>query len=515
MNSIKKTILSPNNKKQDIIIPQNVFFCINTLKDHGFTAFIVGGCTRDFLRGIEPKDWDIATSATPEQIQEVFNKLNIKTFYENNFGTVGLEFLKNKKSKSENQYEIIEITTYRSESSYSDSRHPDKVAWSKTIDQDLKRRDFTINAIALSPLKNKQEFEIFDLFNGQEDLKTHLIKAVGDPKERFKEDALRMMRAIRFEASLGNNWQIEKNTYQAIIECSKGLQKISAERIRDELNKIIMTKNAAKGIDSLRQSGLLNYIIPELLEGCNISQNKHHVYDCYKHNLESLDYTAKKGFSFPIRLAALLHDIGKPRSKQGTGKEATFYNHEMIGARMAQKILERLRYPKKECEKIITLVRFHLFYYNVDEVKEASIRRLINNVGIENIEDLLKLRMADRIGSGCPKAEPYKLRHMKYMIDKVSRDPISVKMLKINGLDLIKILKIEPGPKIGQILDILLEEVLDNPKNNTKKYLQKRVKDLASLNEIDLIKLSNQAKKTKQTMENKANEEIKGKYWVC
>jgi poly(A) polymerase/tRNA nucleotidyltransferase (CCA-adding enzyme) len=514
MNSIKKTILL-NSKKQEINIPENVFFCINALKNCGFTAFIVGGCTRDFLRGVEPKDWDIATSATPEQIQETFNKLNIKNFYENNFGTVGIEFLKNKKAKKQKEYEIIEVTTYRSESSYSDSRHPDKVVWSKTIEQDLKRRDFTINAIAISPLKDKEEFEIIDLFNGQEDLKNHLIKAVGNPKERFKEDALRMMRAVRFEASLGNDWHIEKNTYQAIIECSKGLQKISSERIRDELNKIIMAKNAAKGIDSLRQSGLLTYIIPELLEGCNISQNKHHIYDCYKHNLESLDFAAKKGFSFPIRLAALLHDIGKPKSKQGVGQEATFYNHEVIGAKMTKKILERLRYPKKECEKITTLVRYHLFYYNVDEVKEASIRRLINNVGLENIEDLLKLRMADRIGSGCPKAEPYKLRHMKYMIDKVSRDPISVKMLKINGLDIIKILKIAPGPKIGQILDILLEEVLDNPKNNTKKYLQQRVKDLSSFSQADLIKLAKHAKEKKQTLENKANEEIKGKYWVC
>ncbi len=514
MNSIKKTANFLDYKNQKIVIPQNVFFCINTLKDCGFTAFIVGGCTRDFLRGIEPKDWDITTSATPEQIQEVFKKLNIKTFYENNFGTVGVEFLKNQKSKKQNQYEIIEITTYRSESSYSDSRHPDKVIWSKTIKQDLKRRDFTINTIALSPLKNKKEFEIIDLFQGQEDLKNHLIKAVGDPKERFKEDALRMMRAIRFEASLGNNWQIEKNTYQAIIHCSKELQKISSERIRDELNKIIMTKNAAKGIDSLRQSGLLSYIIPELLEGCNVSQNKHHVYDCYRHSLESLDYAAKKGFSFPIRLAALLHDIGKPKSKHGNGPSATFYNHEIIGAKMTQKILERLRYPKKDAQKITTLVRYHLFYYNVDEVKEASIRRLINNVGLENMEDLLKLRMADRIGSGCPKAEPYKLRHMKYMIDKVSRDPISVKMLKINGLDLMKTLKINPGPKIGQILDILLEEVLNDPQKNTKKYLEQKVKNLANLSQTDLIKLAKQAKQKKQTLENQANEEIKGKYWV-
>ncbi len=499
------------NENQQIKIPKNVLFCINALKDQGFTAFIVGGCTRDYLRNVTPSDWDITTSATPEETQKTFNALKIKTFYENNFGTVGVAFpIKNKQES----YDIIEITTYRSESCYSDTRHPDKVEWSKTVDQDLKRRDFTINAIALSPINTKQKFEIVDLFQGQNDLKNKVIRSVGNAKERFCEDALRMMRAIRFQTTLGDNWTIESKTWQAIIDCNHLLKNISHERIRDEFVKIINHKNAPKGVELLRIAGLLKHIIPELLEGCDVSQNKHHVYDCYKHNLESLNFAAKKGFDFHIRLAALLHDIGKPRSKRGQGKQATFYNHEVIGAQMTKKILERLHFSNKEIEKITILVRYHLFYYNVDEVKEASVRRLIKNVGKENMEDLLKLRMADRIGSGCPKAEPYKLRHMKYMIDKVSHDPISVKMLKINGQDLMDLLKIPPSPKIGQILDILLEEVLKEPKNNTKKFLKSKLKELSLLTDAQLTNLANKAKKQKSAVQSEENQKIKSKYWV-
>jgi poly(A) polymerase/tRNA nucleotidyltransferase (CCA-adding enzyme) len=501
------------SENKQIRIPKNVLFCINALKENGFTAYIVGGCTRDYLRGIEPSDWDITTSATPDAIQKTFNDLKIKTFYENNFGTVGVAFAKSKKAEPE--YDIVEITTYRSESSYSDSRHPDKVEWSKTIEEDLLRRDFTINAIALSPIGSTQKFETIDLFNGQGDLKNHLIKAVGNPEERFKEDALRMMRAIRFQTTLGDHWVIEEQTWKAIITCGHLLKNISQERIRDELTKIINHKNAAKGIEALRIAGLLGYIIPELLEGCDVAQNKHHIYDCYKHNLECLDFAAKKGFDFQIRVAALLHDVGKPRAKRGSGINATFYNHEIIGAKMAATILKRLHFTNKDAEKIVILVRYHLFYYNVDEVKEASIRRLIKNVGKENMEDLLKIRMADRIGSGCPKAEPYKLRHLKYMIDKVSADPISVKMLKINGTDVMDILKIQPSPKIGQILDILLEEVLKDPKNNTKKYLKDKLKELSILDDAQLQDMAAEAKEQKNTVQTEENKKIKGKYWVC
>jgi len=488
-------------KKLNFNIPKNVLLALEKLKEKGFEAYIVGGCTRDLFMGKEPSDWDIATNAKPEEIQAIFQEQGIKTFYENNFGTVGVVFPENN---------VIEITTFRSESTYSDFRHPDKVSWSQHIEQDLERRDFTINAIAIT-LVTKEKFEIIDLFNGLEDIKNKIIRTVGKPEQRFSEDFLRMMRAIRFQTTLGKGWKIEKNTEKAIVKYSYLLKKSSKERIRDELIKIIMSENASQGIETLRKTGLLKYIIPELEQGVGVKQNKHHIYDCYKHNLECLNYAAKKGFNFHVRMAALLHDIGKPITKKGEGENATFYNHEAIGAKMAEKILNRLKFPKKDVEKIVNLVRYHLFYYNVGEVGESSIRRLIRKAGIENMEDLLQLRMADRIGSGCPKAEPYKLRHLKYMIEKVSKDPISVKMLKINGNNIIQTLKIEPGPKIGQLLDILLEEVLKDPKKNTKEYLTKR---LLELNDQDLSKLSQKARKEINNIEIKQDQMTKERYWV-
>lgn len=501
-------------KKDLSIIPDEVLFCLNSLQQQGFEAYIVGGCTRDFLKGKSPADWDLTTNAEPEQIQMVFNNLKIKTFkdvktfYENDFGTVGVAFPKKK-----DHFEIIEITTYRNEATYSDSRHPDKVTWSKTIAEDLKRRDFTVNAIAMT-IKNRSEIEIIDLFGGQEDLKNEIIRAVGTAKERFSEDALRMMRAVRLKTTLGKNWTIEEKTEQAIKDNACLLEKISKERIRDELIKMINSENAAQGIESLRNERLLSYIIPELEEGYEVGQNKHHVYDCYKHNLECLNYSAQKGFNFHVRMASLLHDVGKPRTKRGEGSNSTFYNHEIVGAQMTEKLLDRLRFPKKDIIKITNLVRYHLFYYNVDEVGEASVRRLIKNVGLESVEELLQVRMADRIGSGCPKAEPYKLRHLKYMIEKVSKDPISVKMIKINGQEVMDLLKIKPSPKVGMILDVLLEEILKEPKNNTKTYLKKRLKELGGLNEKELEDLAKDAKEEKNKVITKEDQETKEKYWV-
>jgi tRNA nucleotidyltransferase (CCA-adding enzyme) len=485
-------------------VPKNVLYCIKALKQKGFEAYIVGGCTRDLFMNKTPSDWDLTTNAIPEEIQAVFEELEIKTFYENNFGTVGVVFPKN---------DIIEITTYRSETTYTDSRHPDLVKWSKNIEEDLKRRDFTINAIAISPI-SWDNYKIIDLFDGFKDLKNKIIRTVGSPEQRFSEDYLRIMRAIRFQTTLGNDWKIEKDTEKAIIKYGCLLEKSAKERIKDELIKIIMSDNAAKGIESLRKTKLLQYILPELELGVNVKQNKHHVYDCYKHNLECLAYTAKKGFNFHVRMAALLHDIGKPGTKRGVGENATFYNHEIIGAKMAEKALNRLKFPKKDIDRIVNLVRYHLFYYNVEEVGEASVRRLVKNAGIENMDDLLQLRMADRIGSGCPKAEPYKLRHLKYMIEKVSNDPISVKMLKVNGNDIMNTLNIEPSQKIGQFLDILLEDVLKDPKNNKKSYLIKKIKELSKLNDEGLSKLTKKAKDEIEKVETKQDKMTKEKYWV-
>ncbi len=484
-----------------MIIPNEVKTILHKLRENNYKAYIVGGCVRDLLRKVEPEDWDVATNAKPEEIGKIF----LRSFADNKFGTVTvLTGSKDPKLKT------IEITPYRIDEKYTDKRHPDKIRWAKTIEEDLARRDFTINAIAMEIQNSK--LKIIDPFNGQKDLEAKIIRAVGNPEDRFNEDALRMIRAVRFATTL--DFEIEEKTAKAIQKNSPWLQVISKERIRDELMKIIMTEKAASGIELLRQISLLKYIIPELEEGYQITQNKHHIYQCYEHYLRSLDYAAKKNFNKYVRLASFFHDIGKPRTKRGEGPDATFYGHEIVGARMIVQILNRLKFPKKEIEKITKLVRYHLFYYNVDEVSESSVRRLVRQVGPENMEELLQVRMADRTGSGVPKAEPYKLRHLRYLIEKVSRDPISVKMLKVNGQDVMRILNVLPCPKVGQVLDVLLGYVLEEPKKNQKEFLEKEIKKLGKLSEKELISLAQKAKKEREKLEMKRDEMTKKKYWV-
>ena len=498
-------------------IPEEVQFIIGKLRENGFEAYIVGGCVRDILRGVEPQDWDIATNAKPEEIQKIFKK----SYLDNKFGTVTVQIQKSKiKNKETQKPEImeIEITPFRIEEKYSDKRHPDKVRWAKTIEEDLSRRDFTINAIAAEfSISNFQFSKIIDPFNGQKDLKNKIIRAVRDPEERFGEDALRMMRAVRFAVTLEpfQIWQIEEKTERAIKKNAHLLEFISKERIREELMKMIMSPNGARGIEILRRLGLLKYIIPELEEGFGVWQNKHHIYQIYQHLLLSLNYACLKNFSKYVRLAALFHDIGKPRVKKGEGPDATFYNHEIVGAKMTCQILNRLKFPKKDIEKIAKLVRYHLFYYNVGEVGESSVRRLLRKVGPEDIEELLQVRMADRIGSGVPKAEPYKLRHLRYMLEKVSRDPISVKMLKVNGNDVMKILKIGPGPKVGKILTCLLGEVLKDPKKNNRTYLGQEIVRLGQkMSEEELNRTFNRTRSEIEKIEQKRDEMTKKKYWI-
>jgi len=483
-----------------MVIPKEVKSVLKKLAEKGYEAYIVGGCVRDLLRGIEPKDWDVTTSAKPEEIEKLFKK----SFYENKFLTVTVQTDSKIPSLKE-----IEVTTYRSEAKYSDKRHPDEVRFAKTLKEDLSRRDFTVNAMAVSA-----NGEIIDPFSGQKDLGNKIIKTVGDPEKRFGEDALRMMRAVRFAATLGKDWQIEPETARAVEKNAPWLQAISKERIRDELLKIIMSQRATEGIEILRRLGLLEYVMPELLAGYGVGQNKHHIYDCYEHSLKSLDYAAKQGFNMHVRMAALLHDIAKPIVKQGEGEDSTFYNHEIVGAKTTVRILSRLKFPKKDIEKIAKLVRYHLFYYNVDEVTESSVRRLVRQVGPENMEELLQVRMADRIGSGVPKAEPYKLRHLKYIIDKVSQDPISVKKLKLSGNEVMKVLDISPGPRIGQVLDVLLGIVLNDPDRNKKDILKKEVERLGKMSEKEIKELAEKAREEREKLEMKRDEMTKKKYWV-
>ncbi len=484
-------------------IPKEVREVVHKLEKNAFEAYVVGGCVRDLLREITPEDWDVATSAKPEEIQKIFPK----NFYTNKFFTVTVQT-----ESKDSRLKEIEVTTFRSDIKYGDHRHPERVEYAKTIEEDLSRRDFTINAIALGA-----KLKIIDPFNGQKDLKAKLIRAVGNAEERFQEDALRMMRAVRFFATLGPRGQgfsIEEKTREAIQKNSSLLKEISQERIQDELIKIINSERAMEGIEELRETKLLQYIIPELLEGYGISQNKHHIFTVWEHNLKALDYAASQNWNFDVRFASLVHDVAKPRVKKGEGKDSTFYNHEVVGARMAKIILQRLKFPAQQTEKIKDLVRYHLFYYNVGEVTDSSVRRLLAKVGPERIEELLQVRMADRIGSGVPKAEPYKLRHLRYIIDKVSQDAISPKMLKLNGSDVMRLLDIASGPKVGWILDILLGEVLEEPKKNDRKLLEERLQELGKLSDSELAELSEKAKKEREDIETKRDEMTKAKYWV-
>lgn len=492
-------------------IPKEVKLVVGELEQHGFEAYVVGGCVRDLLLGREPEDWDVATSAAPEDVQKIFPD----NFYENKFFTVTVRI-----QATDPRLKEIEVTSYRSDLKYGDRRHPEEVVFAKNIEEDLGRRDFTINAIALrprpglgvTPRPGLGQMEVVDPFAGQKDLKAKLIRAVGEPSERFQEDALRMMRGVRFCATLG--FSLEPATKEAIAKNAPLLKEISQERIRDEFAKIIMAEKAREGVETLRELGLLEYIIPELVEGYGVTQNKHHIYTVWEHNLLSLEYAVQQKWSLEIRLASLLHDVGKPRVKKGEGKDSTFYGHEVMGARLVKQILSRLKFSSKFIEKIVTLVRYHLFYYNVGEVTEASIRRLVKNVGAENVEDLLKVRMADRIGSGVPKAEPYKLRHLRYLVDKVSQDPISSSMLKVKGDDVMKVLGIEPGPRVGWILDALLATVLEDPKKNDEGTLTEYVKELGGLPDEKLRAISKKAEEERENVETKRDEMTKQKYWV-
>jgi tRNA nucleotidyltransferase (CCA-adding enzyme) len=484
--------------KHKILIPKEVASILEALNRHNYEAYIVGGCVRDLIMGKKPQDWDVTTDAKPEEVQKIFPD----SFYENEFGTVGV------KTDSEDEtLKVIEVTTYRVESKYTDKRHPDEVRFAKRLEDDLKRRDFTINALAMDA-----GGKVIDLFDGKGDIERKIIRAVGNASERFNEDALRMMRAVRFATTLG--FKIEDDTLDAIKKNHELLKVISKERVRDEFLKIIDSPKAEKGIELLRETGLLKHVLPELLEGVGVTQNKHHKYDVWEHNLKALKYAVDQNYSTEVRLASLLHDIGKPRSKRGEGPEATFYGHQVIGARMAAQALDRLKFPKAQAEKIVKLVRWHMFYYNVGEVTESSVRRLVANIGRENVEDLIKLREADRVGSDVPKARPYKLRHLQFMIDKVSRDPISPKMLKVNGNDIMRLTGLEAGPKIGMIIGALMEEVLDNPEKNTREYLERRVVELSKLPESELAELGKRGRQKIAEEEEKEIEKIKEQYLV-
>jgi len=438
-------------------LPEFVLKILEKFEKAKFEIYIVGGSVRDLLLDREIIDWDFTTNATPNQILEIFPK----GFYDNKFGTVGISH--------PSSPEPYEITTFRKEIGYTDRRHPDKVIWGKSLKEDLARRDFTINAMAL---QGKTPSELIDPFNGQKDLKAKIIRAVGDPNKRFSEDALRMMRAIRLATELG--FTIEQKTFQAIQDNATLINQIAKERVKDELFKILKSDFPADGFTLLLSSGLLEQIMPELLKGYGMTQAKHHIYDVWTHSLLSLKNCPSKDPL--IRLATLLHDVGKPVVAKGEGEKRTFYNHEVVGASIAGNTADRLRFSKKEKEKLVTLIRWHQFTCD-ERQTDSAIRRFIRNVGKENLKDMLDLRVGDRLGGGARETS-WRLEKFKKRLVEVQKQPFSVTDLKVDGNDVMKILKIGSGPTVGKILETLFTEVVEDKTKNKREFLLKRIGEL-------------------------------------
>jgi tRNA nucleotidyltransferase (CCA-adding enzyme) len=483
-------------------VPSEVKRVSETLREAGYDAYLVGGCVRDLLLNRTPKDWDVTTNATPEQIQAVFPE----SFYENSFGTVGV------KTDSENPTTaIVEVTPYRTESGYSDKRRPDAVSFGQSLEEDLARRDFTVNAIALDESKG----HLVDPYQGQKDIKAKVLRTVGVPEDRFEEDALRLMRAVRLVAEL--HFALDTDTAAAIKAKGANLVHVSRERIRDELIRILESDQPMTALVLSQQLGILEFIAPDLVRGIGVDQNQAHSYDVFGHLMRSMQHAADKGWSFDIRLAALFHDVSKPETRRWSDEKRdwTFHGHEVVGSRVTEKALKELRFSRETIEKTTKLVRWHMFFSDPDQITLSAVRRMIRNVGEENIWDLLNLRICDRIGTGRPKEQPFRFRKYKAMVEEALRDPISVGMLKTDGNHIMSVFHVKPGPSIGYILNALLEEVLEDPKRNTEEYLDSRTKELLTLSESELQALGESGKKRREEAEEAELQKILEKHHVC
>lgn len=480
---------------KSINLPPLVIFLLSRMSQAGYSAYVVGGAVRDSLLS-RPNvvDWDITTNATPQQLLDLIPE----SFCDNNYGTVMVapkhvatlafeELGLSVPEDSHSDLEVFDVTTYRNEAGYSNRRHPDKVDWGKSLEEDVTRRDFTINALALSPQVDLSTFDlnnyftkpeplevrILDFHHGLEDIEARLVRAVGDPNQRFGEDALRMMRAIRLATQL--SFMLEPSTLEAITLNAHLISHISFERKRDELLKILASDYPADGVQLLYTTGLLSEIIPELTEAVDVPQGGRHKYDVWRHSLESLRECPSTN---PIvRLATLLHDVGKPRTIEFQGpRGVTFYGHEVVGAHMAKKIADRLRLSSKDKQKIFTLVRWHMFHYD-PAMTDSAIKRLIRRIGVENINDMINLRIGDRLGGGS-RASSWRLRELQERIGENLYEPLGLKDLAINGHDLMNAFGLKPGPILGTVLNQLFEEVMEETVPNTKEALLARSKEL-------------------------------------
>ncbi len=441
-------------------IPRGVLAVCARLREKGHRAWIVGGCVRDLLRSAKVSDWDIATSARPEEVQRAFRRV-IPTGIQH--GTVTVH----------HEGESYEVTTLRGETTYSDGRRPDSVVFVDDITADLARRDFTVNAIALEPL----DAHIIDPFDGQKDLERRVLRAVGSAFDRFSEDGLRALRAARFVAAL--DFDLDPATAAAIRPTLDTFRKVSAERVRDEWLKALKARAPSRAFEVMREHGLLEVSAPELLPQVGCDQNKWHRYDVWGHAMACVDAAAGDSV---LRLSALLHDIGKPKTRAFSEKtqDYTFYEHERLGAEMVEPILARLRFSNDERERVTHLVRHHLVCYD-GTWTDAAVRRWIRRIGKERLEDLYALNEADIRGKDRDAAADLApLVELKSRVaDILARgEALTTRDLAIGGRELMQQLGMKPSPKMGMLLERLLEDVLEDPSRNDPALLLARAAEL-------------------------------------
>ena len=441
---------------QALAVPKDVGRVVDTLIAKGFEAFVVGGCVRDALRGVDPQDWDVATSARPEEIQRLFTR----SLYTNRFGTVVV---------SSGAHEI-EVTTYRVDAGYADHRRPEAVAFTESLHEDLARRDFTMNAMAWRPTPSGGE--LVDPFDGRADLEAKLVRAVGDPAERFTEDALRMLRAVRFATVL--RMRIEPRTADA-TQANAGLAAtLSGERIQQELNKILLAGRPSTGIRLLSDLGLLAVLCPELEVCKTIPQDKAVAQDVFEHSLITVDATPP---DLVLRLAGLFHDVGKPE----TFADGHFHQHEFVGEAITRRVLKRWKYPKDRVAAVTHLIRHHMFWYQADWTGSA-VRRFIRKVGLDVIPDLFALRRADNIGSGMRAPRMYALEDLWTRVQgEIERSTaFSPHDLEVDGSDVMRELGIGPGPEVGRVIALVFERVLDDPDLNALDRLLPLIREIGA-----------------------------------
>jgi tRNA nucleotidyltransferase (CCA-adding enzyme) len=438
--------------------PPTVLALCERLRQGGKKGWIVGGSVRDMLRGVPVSDYDIATDARPEEVKKLFPKV-IPTGIDHGTVTVLMNGTP------------IEVTTLRGEGTYSDGRRPDAITFLDDIKDDLARRDFTVNAIAFDPVDGT----LIDPWGGQKDLEAGVLRAVGDAETRFREDGLRVLRAARFVATL--DVSLEASTERAIGQTLDTFRKVSPERVREEWLKTMKAKRPSRAFDVMRTSGILSITCPEMMESVGCEQNRYHAYDVWGHAMSCLD--ACQGDAF-LRVSALLHDVGKPRTRAHSDKTSdwTFYEHERVGADMAEGILQRLKFSNQERERIVHLVRHHLICYE-PTWSDAAVRRWLRRVGVDRVDDLYELARADAKGKG--KDEGEQLAQVESLRERATAvlaagDAITVRALAITGGDLIKELSLSPGRRIGVLLDALLEQVTDDPSINTRDELLARAR---------------------------------------